>query len=112
VRRITQYFGWRHTGLDIAGKLGTPIYATRAGKVIKSQCGWNGGYGCYIIIDHGGGVISLYGHNSQLFVSVGDKVVQGQNISVEGSTGRSTGPHLHFEIRVNGVHQNPLKYIR
>lgn len=112
MRRVTQYFSWRHTGVDIAGPIGTPIYTTRAGEVIKSQCGWNGGYGCYIIIDHGNGIYSLYGHNSQLFVSVGDYVEQGQNISLMGSTGRSTGPHCHFEIRVNNARVNPLRYIR
>jgi murein DD-endopeptidase MepM/ murein hydrolase activator NlpD len=112
VRRISQYFGWRHTGLDIAGPKGTAIYAARDGEVIKSQCGWNGGYGCYIIIDHGGGVKTLYGHASELYVSVGDYVSQGQSIMAMGSTGRSTGPHLHFEVTVNGGKQNPLKYIR
>ncbi len=112
VRRITQYFGWRHTGLDVAGPVGTPIYASRAGKVIRSQCGWNGGYGCYIIIDHGGGVQTLYAHNSQNYVSVGTSVAQGQTIAAMGSTGRSTGPHIHYEVRVNGRRQNPLRYIR
>lgn len=112
VRRITQYFGWRHTGLDIGGPVGTPLYASRSGRVIKSQCGWNGGYGCYIILDHGGGVHTLYAHNSQLYVSVGEQVVQGQTIAAMGSTGRSTGPHIHFEVRVNGRRQNPLKYIK
>lgn len=112
VRRITQYYGLRHTGVDIAGPVGTAIYAVRAGVVIRSQSGWNGGYGNYIIIDHGGGVTSLYGHATKLFVSVGDQVVQGQTIASVGSTGRSTGPHLHFEIRVNGARQNPLKYVR
>ena len=112
-RIITQYYGWRHTGLDIAtNKPGTPNYAAKAGTVIKSQCGWNGGYGCYVIIDHGNGVQTLYGHHSQLNVAVGDHVVQGQVIGIMGNTGKSTGPHLHFEIRVNGVKQNPLKYIR
>ena len=112
VRYISQYFGWRHTGLDIAGKIGTPLYATKYGTVTKSQCGWNGGYGCYIIIDHGGGISSLYGHASKLYASVGDVVEQGETIALMGSTGRSTGSHLHFEIRINGVRQNPLKYIR
>src|SRR3989338_827493 len=112
LRHITQYFGLRHTGLDIAGPSGAPVYASRSGTIIKSQCGWNGGYGCYIIIDHGGGVHTLYGHNSQLLVSSGDTVVQGQTIALSGNTGRSTGPHLHFEVRVNGGRQNPLKYIR
>ncbi len=112
VRRITQYFGWRHTGVDIAGPIGSPLYAARAGTVIKSQCGWNGGYGCYVILDHGGGVQTLYAHASQLYVSVGQQVSQGQTLAAMGSTGRSTGPHIHFEVRVNGRHQNPLKYVR
>ena len=111
-RRITQYFGWRHTGLDIAGPIGTPIYASRAGRVIRSQCGWNGGYGCYIIIDHGEGVTTLYSHNSKLFVEVGEEVAQGQNIAAMGSTGRSTGSHVHFEVRVKGKRTNPLQYTR
>lgn len=112
VRRITQYYGWRHTGVDIAGPVGTPLYAARSGSVIKSQCGWNGGYGCYIILDHGGGVQTLYAHASQLYVSVGESVSQGQTIAAMGSTGRSTGPHIHFEVRVGGARQNPLQYVR
>jgi murein DD-endopeptidase MepM/ murein hydrolase activator NlpD len=112
VRYISQYYGWRHTGLDIAGPVGTPLYASKSGKVIMSQCGYNGGYGCYIIIDHGGGVQTLYGHASKLYVSVGDQVVQGETIAAMGSTGRSTGPHIHFEVRINGSRMNPLKYIR
>ncbi len=112
IRRITQYFSFRHTALDIGIPIGTPVYATKAGTVIKSQCGWNGGYGCYIIIDHGNGFQSLYGHNSVLLVNAGDEVEQGQNISFSGTTGRSTGPHLHFEIRINGKHVNPLSYIK
>lgn len=112
VRRITQYYGWRHTGLDVGGPVGSPLYASRAGTVIRSQCGWNGGYGCYVIVDHGGGVTTLYAHASQLNVSVGQGVSQGQVIALMGSTGRSTGPHIHFEVRVNGRRQNPLAYIR
>ncbi len=111
VRRITQYFGWRHNGLDIAGPVGTPIYAARAGTVVQSQC-MRTGYGCHIIIDHGGGVQTLYAHNSRLYTSVGDVVTQGQIISLMGSTGRSTGPHVHFEVRVGRQAQNPLRYIR
>jgi murein DD-endopeptidase MepM/ murein hydrolase activator NlpD len=112
VRKITQYYGWRHTGVDIGGPIGTPIYASRVGKVTKSQCGWNGGYGCYIILNHGGGIETLYAHNSQLYVSVGAQVSQGQIIAGMGSTGRSTGPHLHYEVRVNGKRQNPFQYVR
>lgn len=112
VRRITQYFGWRHTGVDIAGPAGNPVYAARSGVVIKSQCGWNSGYGCYIIIDHGNGVQTVYGHNSRLYVFAGEGVEQGQTISLMGSTGRSTGSHLHFEVRIGGRRVNPLQYIR
>lgn len=111
VRRITQYFGWRHTGLDVAGPLGTPIYAARAGKVTTSKC-VRGGYGCHIIIDHGDGIHTLYGHASKMFVAVGEAVTQGQTIALMGSTGRSTGPHVHFEVRIGGKRQNPLKYVR
>lgn len=111
-RRINQYFGLRHTGVDIGGKVGNANYAANAGRVVKSQCGWNGGYGCYIILDHGGGVTTLYGHNSKLLVSAGETVEQGQVIALLGSTGRSTGPHLHFEVRVGGKKVNPLRYVR
>lgn len=112
VHKITQYYSWRHTGVDIAGPVGTPLYAAKAGTVIRSQCGWNGGYGCYIILDNGNGVNTLYGHASRLFVSVGDQVEQGQTIAAMGNTGRSTGPHLHFEIRVSNKRSNPLQYVR
>ncbi|PIR76266.1 MAG: hypothetical protein COU32_03280 [Candidatus Magasanikbacteria bacterium CG10_big_fil_rev_8_21_14_0_10_42_10] len=110
---ITQYYGLQHTGIDISGGgVGTPIYAAKGGTVKVSQCGYNGGYGCYIILDHGDGVNTLYGHASKLYVSAGETVTQGQTIATMGSTGRSTGPHLHFEVRINGVRSNPLKYIR
>lgn len=112
VRRISQYFGLRHNGLDIAGPVGTPIYAVRDGVISTSKCGWNGGYGCYIVIEHGGGYSSLYGHNNQLFVNVGDAVTQGQTIAAMGSTGNSTGPHTHFEIRLNKKRLNPLQFVR
>lgn len=111
-RYITQYYGLRHTGLDIAGDTGVPVYASKSGTVVKSACGWNGGYGCYIILDHGNGIQTLYAHNSQLFVSEGQAVSQGQTISLIGSTGRSTGPHVHFEVRASGRRLNPLRYVR
>lgn len=113
---ITQYYGLRHRAIDIAGgKIGTPIYAARAGTIVTSQCGWNGGYGCYVVVDHGNGVKTLYAHNSRLLVSVGDEVDQGQTIALMGNTGNVrgiTGIHLHFEVRVNGVLANPLGYVR
>ncbi|MEK7125468.1 MAG: peptidoglycan DD-metalloendopeptidase family protein [Patescibacteria group bacterium] len=110
-KRISQYFrGWRHTGLDIAAPTGQPVYASEAGVVITA--GWNrGGYGYYIIIDHGDGIQTLYGHNSKLAVERGDRVTKGQVIASVGSTGRSTGPHVHYEVRVNGNRVNPLDYL-
>ncbi|MBI2050562.1 MAG: M23 family metallopeptidase [Parcubacteria group bacterium] len=110
-RRITQYFrGWRHTGIDIGNKTGQPVYAADDGVVTTS--GWNsGGYGYYVIIDHGNGIQTLYAHNSKNGVSVGDRVSKGGVIAAIGSTGRSTGPHVHFEVRVNGTRVNPLDYL-
>ncbi|KKU25654.1 MAG: Peptidase M23 family protein [Candidatus Magasanikbacteria bacterium GW2011_GWA2_46_17] len=116
VRLITQYFSWRHHALDIAGgNLSTPIYASKTGTVEISQCGWNRGYGCYVVVNHGGGVKTLYGHNSKLLVSSGDHVDTGQTIALMGNTGRvrgRTGIHTHFEIQMNGVRVNPLGYVR
>ncbi len=110
-RRITQYYTWRHGGIDIGDTRGTPVYAAESGVV--EVAGWNrGGYGYYIIVDHGGGLKTLYAHNTKLRVTVGDRVERGQQIADMGSTGRSTGPHLHFEVRVNGRRQNPLNYTR
>jgi LysM repeat protein len=108
--RITQYYSWRHTGLDIANKTGTPLYAAEGGTVTFS--GWSSGYGNRVDIDHGNGKKTRYGHASKLYVSVGDVVEKGQAIAAMGSTGRSTGPHLHFEVLINGVRQNPLNYIK
>jgi len=109
-RRITQYFTYRHSGLDVGNKKGQPIYAAEDGVVVRSQ--WNTGYGYNVVIDHGGGMRTLYGHSSQLLVRTGDKVTRGQVIALIGSTGRSTGPHLHFEVVVGGVRRNPLSYTR
>lgn len=114
VRRITQYFrGLRHTGVDIAGPIGTPIYAANDG--IVAVAGWNtGGYGNMIIVDHGGGVFTRYGHASKLLVQAGDTVKKGDVIALMGTTGHSTGPHLHFEVMLRTVHNrvNPLEYVR
>lgn len=114
--RITSRFGWRfhpirkqrrlHTGVDIGAPSGTPIHASGSGTVILS--GWNGPYGKAVIIDHGGGVTTLYGHCSSLNVRRGQAVSKGQVIAKVGSTGWSTGPHCHFEKRVNGKPVNPL----
>lgn len=110
--RITQYFSWKHNGLDIANKIGTPIYAADAGVVEISQGGYNGGYGNTILINHGGGKKTRYGHASKLLVKKGETVEKGQMIALMGSTGRSTGPHLHFEVVINGTRYNPLNYIK
>ncbi len=108
--RITQYYSWRHTGLDIGNKVGTPLYAAAAGTV--EFAGWSNGYGNNVVINHGGGKKTRYAHASKLFVSAGDKVERGENIAAMGSTGWSTGPHIHFEVMVNGVKYNPLNYIK
>lgn len=110
-RRISQYFSWRHTGIDIPQPTGSPVYAAEDGIVEVS--GWNGGgYGYYVIVDHGGGMRTLYAHNSKLLVTIGDRVNRGEVISLVGNTGRSTGPHVHFEVRLNGRQLNPLNYTR
>lgn len=110
--RITQYYkGWLHTGIDIACPYGTPIVAAADGVVSRVQY-LNYGYGYNIIIDHGAGKQTLYGHNSWIGVVAGQRVSQGEVIAKEGSTGRSTGPHLHFEVRINGQQLNPLSYIK
>ena len=95
-----------HTGQDIAAPSGTPIYASGDGEVIFA--GWRGGYGNCVMIDHGGNVITLYGHCSRLYVGVGQKVKAGDRIAAVGSTGMSTGPHCHWEVRVGGTPVNPL----
>lgn len=110
--RITQYFSWKHNGVDIGNKIGTPIYAADSGVVEISQGGYNGGYGNTILINHGGGKKTRYGHASKLLVKRGEEVEKGQLIALMGSTGRSTGSHLHFEVVINGARYNPLNYIK
>ena len=112
---ITSPFGWRsnpfggspefHQGLDIAAPMGTTVVAAAAGTVILAK--WYGGYGNYILIDHGGGYSTGYGHLSAIYVSSGQTVQRGQAIGAVGSTGQSTGPHLHFEVRINGKPVDP-----
>ncbi len=116
---ITSYYGWRthpvfgttkyHSGMDIGVDYGTPIHAADSGTVIYS--GWMGGYGNLIMIDHGGGLVTLYGHNDSLAVGEGQYVGKGQVVAYAGSTGYSTGPHCHFEVRLHGEVTEPLNYL-
>ena len=98
-----------HEGIDIAVPTGTPVAAAASGTVIVA--GWMGGYGNLVVIDHGGGVATAYGHNSGFAVGYGQPVSQGQIVAYAGSTGNSTGPHVHFEVRVNGSAVDPLGYL-
>jgi murein DD-endopeptidase MepM/ murein hydrolase activator NlpD len=99
----------RHPGIDLHASYGDPIYACRAGTVVSA--GWEGGYGNAVVIDHGGGMATLYAHQSRMAVSAGQQVSAGQVIGYIGSTGDSTGPHLHFEVRINGNPVDPAPYL-
>jgi murein DD-endopeptidase MepM/ murein hydrolase activator NlpD len=100
-----------HAGIDLAGPYGTPIYATADGTVLRA--GWNsGGYGNLIEVDHGRGIATRYGHLSKILVSAGDHIARGQLIARMGSTGRSTGSHLHYEVRIDGRPVNPIPFMR
>jgi murein DD-endopeptidase MepM/ murein hydrolase activator NlpD len=102
-------WGRMHEGIDIAASSGTPIRAAAAGTVIHA--GWLGGYGNLVVLDHGNGLATAYAHASAILVGVGVQVSQGETVSLVGSTGNSSGPHLHFEVRVNGVAVDPLLYL-
>ena len=114
-------FGWRidpftgrramHEGVDYPVPVGTPVYASAAGIVSYAQMGYSG-YGKMVEIDHGNGIVTRYAHTSKLLVKVGQMVRRGQEIALSGDTGRSTGPHLHFEVRYKGVAQNPVRFLR
>jgi murein DD-endopeptidase MepM/ murein hydrolase activator NlpD len=107
---LFQYFHAYHSGIDISPPFGTPIYASDSGTIVKQEW-WTWSYGYHLIIDHGNGYTTLYGHMSSFTVNLGNWVEQGQLIGYVGSTGMSTGPHLHFEIRLWGTAQNPLNYL-
>jgi murein DD-endopeptidase MepM/ murein hydrolase activator NlpD len=108
---INQYYGWRHTGVDIDGDYTDPIYASADGVV--EVAGWNsGGYGLQIVVNHENGMKTRYAHASKLFVSAGERVKKGQVMAMVGTTGRSTGTHLHYEVYKNGGRVNPLAYIK
>jgi murein DD-endopeptidase MepM/ murein hydrolase activator NlpD len=117
--QLTSPFGWRsdpmnggsrfHGGIDIAAASGLPIHATQDGTVVYS--GYYGGYGNVVVLSHGNSLYTLYGHASQRLVSPGDTISRGQVIALVGSTGRSTGPHLHFEVHYNRQYVNPINYL-
>lgn len=110
VGTLTQGYGNSHQAIDIGSVYGAPVYAARAGVVVHAA--WaKTGYGYTVVIDHGHGLTTLYSHLKGAWVHVGDRVQRGQRIGEVGSTGRSTGPHVHFEIRVNGARVNPLDYL-
>ncbi|SCM79422.1 Peptidase M23 [uncultured Sporomusa sp.] len=116
---VTSGFGWRnspldsgselHAGIDIANSMDTPVVATADGTVVRSE--WAGGYGNLVQIDHGNGITTIYGHNSRIIASSGQHVKKGQVIAYVGSTGKSTGPHVHYEIRVNGTAVDPIGFM-
>ncbi|MBO4954645.1 MAG: peptidoglycan DD-metalloendopeptidase family protein, partial [Clostridia bacterium] len=110
---LTSRFGYRwgrsHNGIDIGASTGTPIYAADGGVITMS--GWNGGYGKMIVINHENGYVTYYAHCSRLLYSSGKRVAKGDVIAYVGNTGNSTGPHLHFEVRLNGSPRNPLNYV-
>jgi len=108
-KTITQYYNWTHHAIDIGSKSGLPIYASMAGTV--TTAGWGTGYGNYVVINHGGSKKTLYAHMSKIYTSRGAEVNQGDPIGAIGSTGWSTGPHLHFEIIIYGSKVNPLSYL-
>jgi murein DD-endopeptidase MepM/ murein hydrolase activator NlpD len=98
-----------HEGIDIAVGNGTPVVSSASGTVIVA--GWMGGYGNLVVVDHGNGIATAYGHNTSVAVGIGQSVAQGQVIAYSGNTGNSTGPHVHFEVRVNGGAVDPLGYL-
>lgn len=108
---ISQGYWGGHPAIDVAGWLGAPVTAPDSGYVVLAGGGWNSGYGNYVIVDHGNGFTTLYAHLNSVFVKPGETVSRGQQLGTMGSTGNSTGPHLHFEIRYNGVPYNPASYL-
>lgn len=120
-RNITSYFGYRihpiygtyklHSGIDVGAPSGAKFVAADDGVVLTASPGWNGGYGNYVVINHGNGITTRYAHGTTILVSSGQKVTKGTPVMTVGSSGASTGPHAHFEVRVNGTAVNPLNYL-
>lgn len=113
IGKYTQYFRAGHYAVDIANNQSPDVYSSESGVIKKAQCGWSGGYGCHIVIDHGDGLKTLYAHLRKIYVTVGEVVQRGQSIGQMGNTGRvygRTGIHLHFEVDVSGIKRNPLAF--
>lgn len=120
-KNITSYFGYRvhpiygtwklHSGIDVGAPTGAKFVAADDGTVLIASYGYNGGYGNYVVINHGNGITTRYAHGTSILVSAGQKVTKGTPVLTVGSTGASTGPHAHFEVRVNGTAVNPLNYL-
>ncbi|MDF2378862.1 MAG: M23 family metallopeptidase [Candidatus Gracilibacteria bacterium] len=113
IGKYTQYFRAGHYAVDIANNTSPPIYSAESGLVEKAQCGWNGGYGCHVIINHEDGVKTLYAHMRRLDVTVGERISRGQIVGQMGATGRvygRTGIHLHFEVIIDGIKRNPVAF--
>ncbi len=108
---VTQRYWHGHRAIDVGARNGAPIVAADSGFVVKASHGWNGGYGRMVMIDHGNGIVSLYAHMNTIYVRQGENIRKGEQLGTVGNTGRSTGPHLHFEIRHNGVARNPFYYL-
>jgi len=113
IGKYTQYFSAGHYAIDIANNSSPPIYAAESGVIEKSQCGWSGGYGCHVIINHENGMKTLYAHMRRLDVTIGERVARGQILGQMGNTGRvygRTGIHLHFEVNIDGIKRNPVAF--
>ncbi len=109
---VSQQFWGGHRAVDIGSWTGAPVKASDSGYVVTAGGGWNGGYGNHVIIDHGNGFVTLYAHLNSIYVRAGENVARGQHLGSVGNTGNSTGPHLHFEIRYQGVPRNPFSYLQ
>ena len=108
---LTQQFWHGHRAIDVGARAGSPIVSSDSGYVIKASHGWNSGYGSMVMVDHGNGFVSLYAHMNTIYVRQGENVAKGEQLGTVGNTGRSTGPHLHFEIRQQGAARNPLYFL-
>jgi murein DD-endopeptidase MepM/ murein hydrolase activator NlpD len=108
---VSQQFWNGHRAIDIGSWTGSPVKAADSGYVVVAGGGWNGGYGNHVIVDHGNGFVTLYAHLNSIFVRPGENIARGQQVGTVGNTGNSTGPHLHFEIRYQGVPRNPFTYL-